>query len=261
MDDAGVGRNDAEVLECVLAPAQERVAFAVAREFEPGVEVGRVGFGVVIDLNGVIDDELDRLQRIDLARIAAEAEDPVAHRREIDDGRNTGEVLKQHARGGERNLLLNLRGHVPAGQRLNVFGIDEARVLPAQQVLEQDFQRERQAPERRKTRLFERRQAEHVKGLPAGAQRGSCAERIVGTHPLIILHSAVSVQGPTRARNHRRSARKARTTSAGSRRSVSTARFIPRMSESDTRPPSAANVSRTAGCASRVVVRETATAS
>ena len=57
MDDAGVRRNDAEVLERVLAPAQERVAFAVAREFEPGVEVGSVGFRVVIDLNGVIDDE------------------------------------------------------------------------------------------------------------------------------------------------------------------------------------------------------------
>ena len=146
-------------------------------------------FRVVIDLNGVIDDELDRLQRIDLARIAAEPDDAVAHRGEIDDRRNAGEVLQQHARRREGDLLLHLRGHVPAGQRLNVLGIDEPRVLAAQQVLEQDLQRERQARERRKAGLFERRKAEHVEGLPAGAQRRSCAERIVGAHPLIILHS------------------------------------------------------------------------
>ena len=37
MDDAGVGRDDAEVAEGVLAPAQERVALLVARELELGV--------------------------------------------------------------------------------------------------------------------------------------------------------------------------------------------------------------------------------
>ncbi len=62
VDDAGVGRDDAEVLERVLAPAQERVALAVSGELEPGVEVGGVGLGVVIDLHRVVDDELDRLQ-------------------------------------------------------------------------------------------------------------------------------------------------------------------------------------------------------
>ena len=143
--DAGVGRNHAEVLERVLAPAQERVALAIARELEPGVEVGGVGFGVVIDLHRVIDDELDRLQRIDLSRVAAEPQDAVAHRRQIDDGGHAGKVLQQHARGGEGNLLLDLRRHVPAGQRLDVLRVDEPRVLPAQQVLEQDLERERQA--------------------------------------------------------------------------------------------------------------------
>ena len=42
MDDAGVGRHDAEVVEGVLAPAQERVAFLVARELELGVQLKRV---------------------------------------------------------------------------------------------------------------------------------------------------------------------------------------------------------------------------
>ena len=42
VDDAGVGRHDAEVVERVLAPAQERVALAVARELELGVQLGGV---------------------------------------------------------------------------------------------------------------------------------------------------------------------------------------------------------------------------
>src|SRR4029453_472484 len=70
--DAGVWRHDPEVLECVLSPAEEGIAFPVARELEPGVEVGGVRLGEVIDLNRMIDDELDRLQRVDLPWITSE---------------------------------------------------------------------------------------------------------------------------------------------------------------------------------------------
>ena len=87
VDDPGVGRHDAEVVERLLAPAQERVALLVARELQRRVQVGGVALRVVIDLDRVIDDELDRLQRVDLLRVAAEPHDAVAHRREIDDGR------------------------------------------------------------------------------------------------------------------------------------------------------------------------------
>ena len=109
MDDAGVGRHDAEVAERVLAPAQEGVALLVARELELGVQLKRVGLAEVVDLHRVIDDELDRLQRVDLVRIAAEPRDAVAHRGEIDDRRHAGEVLQQHARRRERDLLLRRR--------------------------------------------------------------------------------------------------------------------------------------------------------
>src|SRR6185437_7974861 len=71
VDDAGVGRDDFEVVERGLAPAEEGVALAVARELELGVQLERVVLGEVIDLDGVVDDELDRLQRVDLLRIAA----------------------------------------------------------------------------------------------------------------------------------------------------------------------------------------------
>ena len=67
VDDAGVGRHDAEVLERLLAPAQEDVALAVARELEVGVPEKRGGAAELVDLHRVVDDELDGLERVDLA--------------------------------------------------------------------------------------------------------------------------------------------------------------------------------------------------
>ena len=97
MTDAGAGRNDAEILERLLAPLQEAVALAVALVFEldvPGKGSRRAEF---IDDDRVVDDEVDGHQRVDLFRIAAERDHRVAHRGEVDDGRNAGEVLHQHA--------------------------------------------------------------------------------------------------------------------------------------------------------------------
>ena len=144
VDDAGVGRDDAEVVERVLAPAEERVALPVARELELGVQLGGVALDEVIDLHRVIDDELDRLQRVDLA--AGRRRAGRCRRASPRDRRrgHAGEVLQQHARRHERDLLLRLGRDVPAGERLDVVRVDERAVLAAQQVLEQDLQRVRQ---------------------------------------------------------------------------------------------------------------------
>jgi hypothetical protein len=101
MDDAGVGRDDAEISERVLSPAEKRIALLVAGELELGIQRERVGTAEVVDLHGMIDDELDRLQRVDAIGIAAEPNHPVAHRREVDDARHAGEILEQHARRRE----------------------------------------------------------------------------------------------------------------------------------------------------------------
>ncbi len=111
--DAGAGRHDAEVLERVLSPPQEDVALFVAVELELGVDQERGLRAVLVHLDRVVDDEVDRLERIDALRIAAERRDGVAHRGEIDDGGNAGEVLQQHTRGSERDLLLGVSAARP----------------------------------------------------------------------------------------------------------------------------------------------------
>ena len=65
VDDAGLGRHDAEVAERLLAPAQEDVALVVAGIFQVGVGAEGQAAAEVVDLDRVVDDQLDRLERVD----------------------------------------------------------------------------------------------------------------------------------------------------------------------------------------------------
>ena len=87
VDDPGAGRHDLEVGERALAPAQERVALAVALELELDVAAERELRRELVDLHRVVDHELGRDQRVDPRRVAAEVGHRVAHRREVDDRR------------------------------------------------------------------------------------------------------------------------------------------------------------------------------
>ena len=93
MADAGAGRHDREIGEGVLAPFQEGVAFAIALIFERDILLQRGFRAEIVDDHRMVDDEIDGHQRVDLFRIAAEMGDAVAHRGEIDHGRNAGKIL------------------------------------------------------------------------------------------------------------------------------------------------------------------------
>ena len=145
VDDAGAGRHDAEVVEGALAPAQEAVALGVPLELELPVQIERVGRGEAIDHDRVVDDQIDRDLRVDQRRIAAEIAHRVAHGGKIDDRGHAGEILQDHAGGREGDLIVLRRLRLPARQRLDVRPGDVPPVLVAEEVLEQDLQRERQA--------------------------------------------------------------------------------------------------------------------
>ncbi len=143
--DAGAGRHDAEVVEGVLAPLEELVALAVARIFQIDVGLERLVGPEGIDDHRMVDDEVDRHQRVDLLRVAAERGHRVAHRREVDDGGDAGEILHQDAGRAEGDLGLGLALVVePGGDALDVGLFDRLAVLVAQQVLEQHLHREGQ---------------------------------------------------------------------------------------------------------------------
>ncbi len=158
MDDARVRRHDFEILERLLAPAQEGVALAVALELEVGVGLEGAGSAEFIHLHGMVDHQLGGLQRIDLLRIAAQLLHGVAHRCQIHHRGHAGEVLQQDARGHERDLLVRRRFGVPLGERADIFGLHRFAIFEAQQILQQDAQGVRQA-RGRETLLVERVEA------------------------------------------------------------------------------------------------------
>ncbi len=104
MHDAGVRRHHFEVAKRGLPPFEKLVAFSVSLKLELRIDLHRVAGGERVHLDRVVDDELHRLQRIDLLRLPSERSHRVAHRRQVDDRGDTGEILQEHARGRERDL-------------------------------------------------------------------------------------------------------------------------------------------------------------
>ena len=178
--DAGVGRHGLEALERRLAPAQEGVALAVALVLLLGVDPERLGGAERVDLDRVVDHELDRDERVDRGRVAAHVGHRVAQRGEVDDARHAGEVLQDHARGRERDLLRGLRVRVPRRERLDVLAPDADAVLVAQQVLEQHLQGEGQP--RHVVGRLQRVEAIDLVCAPADLELGARVEGVLGAH-------------------------------------------------------------------------------
>ena len=191
--DPGVGRHDLDAVERALAPAQEGVALAVALELELGIALEGGVRAEHVDLHRVVDHELGGDERVDLLGVAAEGGHGVAHRGEVDDGGHAGEVLHEHARGREGDLVGGLVGGHPGGERLDVLRAYADAVLGAQQVLEQDLEREGQ-PRDIEARLQGVEPIDHVLA-PADAERGASVEGVLGhaldprTRPLTLRRS------------------------------------------------------------------------
>ena len=145
MADAGAGRHDAEVVERVLAPAQERVALAVALELE--LDVLLEGAWAVPNWSTCTEWSMTRSTgHSGLIFFGSPPSDfmRVAHRGQVDHGGHAGEVLQQHAGGAEGDLGVGLAILQPCAKRLDVVDRHRAAVFEAQQVFQQHLQRERQ---------------------------------------------------------------------------------------------------------------------
>ena len=93
MNDPRVGRHDAKVAKGVLTPAEKRVSFLVARELELGVQLEGVRLSEVINLDGVVDGEIDGDARLYPRYVLPASSDRRAHRREVDEQRDSRKVL------------------------------------------------------------------------------------------------------------------------------------------------------------------------
>src|SRR5216110_3009031 len=106
MHDADSRRNELESLESLLSPFKKLVTLAIALELHVQIEFQRARRTEEIDLHRVIDHQIDRYERLDDLGIASEPLHSAAHRREIDNERNSGEVLQNDPRNDEWNFLV-----------------------------------------------------------------------------------------------------------------------------------------------------------
>jgi hypothetical protein len=169
--DADAGRHDAQLLERLLAPAQELVALVVAAELdlhvlEQGVEGRRA-----VDLHGMVHDEVHGHERLNQTGIAAAADDFRAQHGQIHDARHAGEVLEQDARGQVGDFLGAVRAGLPAGQGLDVAPLVGRVALVAHGGFQQDAHDVGQLRQRRAAQGFQRGQLVVGHGL-AGMFKG-----------------------------------------------------------------------------------------
>ena len=136
MHDADRRRHHAEVAEGLLAPAQEGVALGVAGELDIHILSQRIGRTKKVHLHGVVDDQIDRHERVDLGRVAAESLHGGPHRGEIHHAGHAREVLQHDPRRLEGDLAFGGLGGVPRRQGPDVGFGDFITVAGPQQGLE-----------------------------------------------------------------------------------------------------------------------------
>ena len=144
VNDARPRRHHLELTERLLAPAQEREPLPVALELEIDVAVERVRTAEDVGDDRVVDDQLGRDQRVDPGRVTTDPLHGLAHRGEVHHRRHPGQVLEDHPRRRERDLGIRLGLRVPLSEGGHVLRGDVASVLVPEQVLQQNFQAERQ---------------------------------------------------------------------------------------------------------------------
>jgi hypothetical protein len=187
--DAGAGRDDAEIVERTLPPAQEGVALAVALVFELDIAPEAVVAAEAVDLDAVVDDEVAGAQGVDAGGVAAECDHGLAHGGEVDHGRHAGEVLHQHAGRAVGDLLVGAAMLEPGGCGLDVVDGDGAAVLEPEQVFDQDLEREGQ-PREVAQLLLRLGQREVVVAGAIDVERTPHLERILSTNAQRLSPSA-----------------------------------------------------------------------
>ena len=87
----------------------------------------------------MVDDEVGRDQRIHARGIAAQVGHGIAHRRQVDDGRDPVKSWRINPRRHEGDLGVAPGARPPRGQDLHVGRLDDAAARVAEDILEEDL--------------------------------------------------------------------------------------------------------------------------
>jgi hypothetical protein len=126
----------------------------------------------------VVDDQVRRHQRVDPLRVPAHPLRRVAHRRQIHQRGDAGEILQEHPRRAEGDLAVRRLFRRPVRERPDVVRRDRGAVLVAQEIFEEDLDGEGEAGDLSDAALFERLQAKDSEGVSADGLARTGSERV-----------------------------------------------------------------------------------
>ena len=135
----------------------------------------------------MVDDEIDRGERIDLLGIAFQHRHCIAHGGQIHHRRNPGEILHQYARRPVCDFAVRSAGLQPVGDRTDILDRDRAAIFMPQQVFEQNLQRIGQPRNAGKPILLRRFEAEIGISLVADGEFPPSFETVEAGHCTPVL--------------------------------------------------------------------------
>ncbi len=98
MHDAGHWGDNTEITERHLPPFEELIAFAITLEFDFSIARESISSGEEIHLDGMVNDQVHRHQRIDPLRVTTETCNRGSHRGKVYHCRDSCEILHDDAR-------------------------------------------------------------------------------------------------------------------------------------------------------------------
>jgi hypothetical protein len=124
MNDSNSRRDHLEGLECLHAPFEKFIAFAIPLELDFHVPLKRVRAAPEINLNRMINDQVNGHERLDEGGIFTESSYRGTHCREVYEQWNPGKILEYDAGDDKRNLGRSLGCRLPVGKCTNVIFFD-----------------------------------------------------------------------------------------------------------------------------------------
>ena len=182
MHDAGGGRHDAEVVEGALPPFEELITFAVTLKLTLGVEEERGCRAESIHLHGVVDDQVDRHDRVDLVGVSAHAGHGAAQRGQVNYAGHAGKVLQDDTRRLEWDFNFASGIRPPVGDGFNRLSGDLEAFGLTQSRLQQHLDRERQPVHIGGGNFFQSIQPVDCHRAAARVEGISCVEIILSSH-------------------------------------------------------------------------------
>ena len=134
--DTGARWDDAEATERLLAPLEKHITFVVTLHLQTHVLFKRIIIAKMVHGHRVVNNQVNRGERVHFCGIAPQAFYRFTHCRQINHRRNAGEILHQHPGRTIGDLPVGVGVLQPSGQGVNILSRNGEVILPAQEVFQ-----------------------------------------------------------------------------------------------------------------------------